>query len=301
MPKKISDIAIGKVPSFAERVSLYESKLQITRHAAGTITDYCHALYKAVAHVGRLPEEFTQTDFDGYLKSMLGREPQPAVSQFKHFIYGLKSYLNAMGYPELQGLAVPTIRREKRLPRILSVEKVCLLLHACGLYSKALLGIIYDGGMRSFEACNLRWVDIDFDRQQMLIRHGKGNKDRIVPVSTMMLKVLRVYRKHFPSRDFVFKRFGADAQINNTFIRSCLKEALFKCGLDTSLTIHSLRHSYATHLLEAGEDIQTVQQRLGHRSVQTTMAYLHVAKVKKHDCVQLVDYVFRKEAESAKA
>ena len=92
MPKKISDIALAKVPSFANRVSLFQSKLQITRHASGTIVDYSHALYKAVAYIGKLLEEFTQEDADGYLSYLLSRQPQPAVSQFKHFIYGLKSY-----------------------------------------------------------------------------------------------------------------------------------------------------------------------------------------------------------------
>ena len=124
MPKKISDIALAKVSSFANRVSLFQSELQITRHASGTIVDYSHALYKAVAHIGKLPEEFTQEDADGYLSYLLSRQPQPAVSQFKHFIYGLKSYLHAMGYPDLAGLALPRIRREKRLPRVLSVEQV---------------------------------------------------------------------------------------------------------------------------------------------------------------------------------
>ena len=100
MPKKISDIALAKVPSFANRVSLFQSKLQITRHASGTIADYCHALYKAVAFIGKIPEEFTQADADGYLSYLLSRKPLPAVSQFKHFIYGLKSYLHAMGYPQ---------------------------------------------------------------------------------------------------------------------------------------------------------------------------------------------------------
>lgn len=169
MPKKISDIAVGKVPSFADRVSLYKSKLQIARLAEGTITDYCHQLYKAVAHVGKLPEEFTQEDLDAYLKSMLDRKPLPAAAQFKHFVYGMKNYLHAMGYPELQGLAMPKIRREKRLPRILSVEKIRILLRSCDLYSKALLTTIYDCGLRSFEACNLHWNDIDFDRQTV---HG---------------------------------------------------------------------------------------------------------------------------------
>ena len=137
MPKRISDIALAKVPSFANRVSLFQSKLQITRHASGTIVDYSHALYKAVVYIGKLPEEFTQEDADGYLSYLLSRQPQPAVSQFKHFIYGLKSYLHAMGYPDLAGLALPRIRREKRLPRVLSVEQVQQLLRSCDLYTMA--------------------------------------------------------------------------------------------------------------------------------------------------------------------
>ena len=100
MSKKISDKAVAKVPPFADRVSLFTSKLQISRYAAGIITDYCHALSKAVFHVGKLPEEFTQADFDGYLQSMLARKPLPAEAQFKHFIYGLKCYLNSLGHKE---------------------------------------------------------------------------------------------------------------------------------------------------------------------------------------------------------
>ncbi|MCQ2443858.1 MAG: tyrosine-type recombinase/integrase, partial [Oscillospiraceae bacterium] len=80
---------------------------------------------------------------------------------------------------------------------------------------------------------------------------------------------------------------------NHAFIRKRLKEVLQKAGLNTSLTTHSLRHSYATHLLEAGEDIQTVQQRLGHKSVATTMIYLHIARVRKHQCVDLIDTIFK--------
>ncbi|MEG2514855.1 MAG: hypothetical protein RSA92_05915, partial [Bacteroidaceae bacterium] len=149
MPKTISDTAIGKVPSLANRISLFTSKLQISHYAAGSITDYCHALYKAVCYIGRLPEEFTQADVDGYLQSMLVRKPIPAEAQFKHFIYGLKCYLKAMGYPELAGLSLPKIRRDKKLPRILSVESVRVLLQSCELYSKSLFATIYDCGLRA--------------------------------------------------------------------------------------------------------------------------------------------------------
>ena len=292
MPKKISDIALAKVPAFANRVSLFQSKLQITRHASGTIVDYSHALYKAVAYIGKLPEDFTQEDADGYLSYLLSRQPQPAVSQFKHFIYGLKSYLRAMGCPDLAGLALPKIRREKRLPRVLSVEQVQRLLRSCDLYTKTLFSVIYDCGLRASEASRLEWGNIMFDRRQVFVRRGKGGKDRIVPVSPKTLQVLRVYWKSYGQAGLIFRKPELGTPIDNAYIRMCLKCQLQKAGLDTSLSTHTLRHSYATHLLEAGEDIQTVQRRLGHRSLLTTTVYLHVAKLERHQCVYLVDHIF---------
>ena len=292
MPKKISDAAIEKVPALSDRISLFQSKLRIMHYAPGSITDYCHALYKAVLHIGKLPEEFTQAEVEEYFHSMLSRTPLPAEAQFKHFIYGLKCYLNTMGYPELHGLSLPKIRREKKLPCILSVEEVRLLLRTCELYAKALFAVIYDCGLRASEACNLQWNDISFDRGQVHIKKGKGGKDRIVPISKMTLQVLKVYRKNYPSKNDVFKGFGSYDHINSAFIRMRLKEVLQKAGLNPKLTIHSLRHSYATHLLESGEDIQTVQQRLGHKSVSTTMIYLHLARVQKNQCVNLIDHIF---------
>ena len=290
MPKKISDVATEKVPAVSDRFSLFRSKLQIAHYAPGSITDYCHALYKAVVFIGKQPDDFTQKDVDHYLASMLSRKPMPAEAQFKHFVYGLRCYRRCMDCPELHGLALPKVRRERKLPRILSAKQIMHLFGVCDLYSKTLLAVIYDCGLRAFEACNLKWNDIYFDRCQVHIKKGKGGKDRIVPISASTLKVLRAYRAQYPSMTFVFKMFGKDAQITHSFIRFRLKEMLAKAGLDTSYTTHSLRHSYATHLLDAGEDIQTVQQRLGHKSVSTTMVYLHLAKVEKRQCICLIDH-----------
>ena len=290
MPKKISDMAIEKVPAISDRFSLFRSKLQIAHYAPGSITDYCHALYKAVAFIGKQPDDFTQEDVDHYLTSMLSRKPMPAEAQFKHFVYGLRCYRKSMDCSELRGLALPKVRRERKLPRILSAKQMMHLLGVCDLYSKTLLAVIYDCGLRAFEACNLKWNDIYFDRLQVHIKKGKGGKDRIVPISASTIKVLRVYRTQYPSMTYIFKMFGKDAQITHSFIRFRLKEMLAKAGLDTSYTTHSLRHSYATHLLDAGEDIQTVQQRLGHKSVSTTMVYLHLAKVEKRQCICLIDH-----------
>lgn len=289
MPKKISDMAIEKVPSISSRFSMFQSKLQIAHYAQGSITNYCHALYKAVVYLSKSPDDFSQADVDGYLQHLLSRKPMPAESQFKHFIYGLKCYRSTMGLSALEGLALPKIRRERKLPRIMSVREVMVMLRACDIYSKALFGVIYDCGLRSFEVCSLKWYDISFDRHQVHIKKGKGGKDRIVPISDSTLIVLRRYWESYQNMDYIFKCFDGKP-LKNSFIRKRLKEALAKSGLDTSLTIHSLRHSYATHLLDAGEDIQTVQQRLGHKSVSTTMVYLHLAKVEKNQCISLIDH-----------
>ena len=90
MPKKISDMAIEKAPTLPNRISVFQSKLAIAHYAQGSITDYCHALYKAVVHIGKLPDDFTQEDVDEYFQTMLSRKPVPAEAQFKHFTYGLK-------------------------------------------------------------------------------------------------------------------------------------------------------------------------------------------------------------------
>ncbi len=233
MPKKISDVAIEMVPSLRNRISSFQSKLAIAHYAHGTITDYCHALYKAVVYIGKLPDDFSQDDVDGYLQSMLSRKPMPAEAQFKHFVYGLKCYRQTMGCPELRGLSLPKIRREKKLPRILSFQQVMRLLGACSLYSKTLLSVIYDCGLRAFEACNLKWNDINFDRQQVHVKKGKGGKNRIVPVSPETLIVLKVYRKNYPSKNCIFKKFGKNVPITPDFIRARLKEGLAKAELDT--------------------------------------------------------------------
>ena len=126
----------------------------------------------------------------------------------------------------------------------------------------------------------------------MHIRRGKGGKDRIVPISPKTLQVLRVYWKSYGSAGTVFKMPDRETAINPAYIRKCLKQQLRKAGLDPTLTTHSLRHSYAIHLLEAGEDIQTVQRRMGHRSLQTTVIYLHVARLERRQCVYLIDHIF---------
>lgn len=210
-------------------------------------------------------------------------------------IFGLQAYYKVMGLKQPDGLVLPPVRKPKRLPRVLSQEQIARLLRNCSLYDKTLLAIIYDCALRVGEACRLRWDDICFDRKKLFVFQGKGRKDRYVPISDQMLVVLKAYRKKYPSDDYVFKSHGSKTEpqrITPGYVRIILKNALARVVLDHSITIHDLRHSAATHLLENGENIVHVQKRLGHARLTTTMVYLHVADIEPVRHVRLIDVLF---------
>lgn len=286
--------AIEAVPGYGDRIELFTKKLRLAQYADGTIYDYRLKISQAVLYLNKLPDHFTQEDIDRYLSMLLDRNKY-SMSYFKHTIFGLKEYYKVMGCKEPKGLVLPRVRKPKRLPRVLSQQQVALLLHRCDLYDKTLLATIYDCALRVSEACSLRWDDISFDRQQLFVYQGKGRKDRYVPISSQLLVLLRIYRKHYPNEDFVFKSHGRNVipqPIKPGYVRTVFKNALVKASLDHSITIHCLRHSCASHLLEMGENILYVQKRLGHVRLTTTMMYLHAAALEPKRHVRPIDVLF---------
>ena len=142
---------------------------------------------------------------------------------------------------------------------------------------------------------NDKWIDISFERQQVFVYQGKGKKDRVVPISEQQLKMLHCFKRRYPSDDFVFKSHGRGVTpqpIKPGYVRVIMKNALTKASLDHSITIHALRHSAASHLLENGESLLDVQKRLGHARLTTTMVYLHVADIEPMKHVRLIDTIF---------
>ena len=294
MPNNTLDRAIEAVPKFGDRISLFTKKLRLAQYADSSIYNYRLKIAQAVLYLKKLPDDFTQADVDDYLSMLLDRN-RYSISHFKHTVFGLKEYYKVMGLKEPKGLVLPKVRKAKRLPRVLSQEQVARLIHQCDLYDKALLSTIYDCALRVSEACSLKWDDISFERQQLFVYQGKGKKDRIVPISGQLLTLLRIFKKRFPSDDFVFKTHGkgvAPQPINYGYVRAIFKNALMKNCLDRSITIHSLRHSASSHLLENGESILEVQKRLGHVRLTTTMIYLHVADIEPQKHVRLIDTLF---------
>ncbi len=144
---------------------------------------------------------------------------------------------------------------------------------------RVMLSLIYSAGLRSQEVRNLKWPDIDYDRKMIHIRKTKYNKDRYVPLSNLMIKGLLKYREACSPKDYVFNGKAIGSKLSPRGVQWAMKEALKNSGIPKEVTVHSLRHSYATHLLEYGLDIDTVRKLLGHSHLTTTMIYLHVARL----------------------
>lgn len=169
-------------------------------------------------------------------------------------------------------------RPEHKLPNVLSKEeiKAILIAHA-NIKHKAMLSLIYSCGLRRSELLNLKLTDIDSKRNIVIIRQAKGKKERIVPLSAKILEMLRNYYQVYRPGTYLFEGQEPSTMYSEKSLQSVLKQALKKAGITKPVTLHWLRHSYATHLLESGTDLRYIQTLLGHNSSRTTEIYTHVS------------------------
>ena len=169
-------------------------------------------------------------------------------------------------------------RREHRLPNVLSKNEIKSIIQApVNLKHRVMLSLIYACGLRRSELLNLVPVDIDSKRGILHIRQSKGKKDRIVPISVKLIDILREYYISYKPERYLFEGQGKGMQYSASSLNKVLGEACLKSGIKKPVTLHWLRHSYATHLLESGTDLRYIQELLGHSSSKTTEIYTHVS------------------------
>ena len=175
---------------------------------------------------------------------------------------------------------IPRIKKAKKLPIVLSKAEIKLLFDATfNLKHKAILMTTYAAGLRVSEVSHLKVSDIDSHNMQILISSGKGNKDRYSLLSQSNLDVLRLYWKSYKPSLWLFPGLPSDKPISERSIQRIFQESKERAGIKDSASIHCLRHSFATHLLEAGTDLCHIQQLLGHSNIQTTSIYLHLRRM----------------------
>ena len=169
-------------------------------------------------------------------------------------------------------------RREKRLPNVLSKQEIKAIIEApTNLKHRAMLSLIYACGLRRSELLNLSLRDVHSDRNLLFIRQSKGKKDRVVPISNKIIEMLREYYKAYKPKTWLFEGQIPNTKYSEMSLAKVLKQALKKAGNQKPVSLHWLRHSYATHLLESGTDLRYIQELLGHASSRTTEIYTHVS------------------------
>jgi integrase/recombinase XerD len=170
-------------------------------------------------------------------------------------------------------------RREHKLPNVLSKQEVAVLLKALqNQKHRTMLSLIYACGLRRGELLNLKPENVDSKRHLLIIRNAKGKKERVLPISDKVINMLREYYKNYRPKKWLFEGQTAEEKYSEKSIQSVLKLALEKAKISKPVTLHWLRHSYATHLLESGTDLRYIQELLGHSSSKTTEIYTHVSE-----------------------
>jgi integrase/recombinase XerD len=187
-------------------------------------------------------------------------------------------YVKTLGRTFMTG-EIPYPKRPKRLPTVLSHEEITRLLNAArSLKHCALLMALYGAGLRVSEACRLTIDDIDSSRMVVHVRQAKGNKDRDVMLSPVLLATLRQYWKRSRPKRWLFPGYGPDKPMTTKSVFLMVRSTAARAKITKTVSPHTLRHSFATHLLESGTDLRTIQMLLGHADVSTTIIYLQVSQ-----------------------
>ena len=250
--------------------------LRLKNFSDGTIKVYVHAVEKFARFLGRSPDESTAEDVRAFLIHGLDRglSRSYCVIQRNALRHLYQDTLRRTD--ELDG--VPRPKRERRLPVVLSREEVQRLFAVVkNLKHKALLMTAYDAGLRLSEILNLRVEDIDSGRMVIRICQGKGKKDRYGRLSPCLLKLLREYWRAYRPETLLFPGACRQKRYDLATPGHILKKLCRKAGITKRVSMHTLRHSFATHLLEAGTNLRVIQQLLGHSNIQTTCVYTHIS------------------------
>jgi site-specific recombinase XerD len=254
----------------------YIEDLRLKNFSPGTIKVYVFAVAKFARHFGRSPETLSGEDVRAYILHLLDRGiSRSSCVVVRNALRHL--YTDTLGRPDcLQ--AVPRPKRERRLPVVLSRQEVQrLFATVTNLKQKALFMVAYDAGLRLSELRNLRIDDIDSQRMVIHIRQGKGKKDRYARLTPGLLKLLREYWLEYRPQSWLFPGASLDKRYDIATPGQLLKKVCRKAGISKRVSMHTLRHSFATHLLEGGTNLRVIQQMLGHEKIQTTCLYTHIS------------------------
>lgn len=260
-----------------QHLNQFSHYLKYRRYSPNTIKTYTDALGVFFHyHSYKVPEQLGIAEIIEFNTGYILRKHLSASYQ-NQVINAIKLFYRNRFNRNMDLNNIQRPRREQRLPNVLSKQEIKSILEApSNLKHRAMLSLIYACGLRRSELLNLSLSDVLSDRNVLFIRQSKGKKDRVIPISNNIIEMLRTYYKAYKPKVWLFEGQNAGERYSERSLQLVLKQALKKAGNSKPVSLHWLRHSYATHLLESGTDLRYIQELLGHNSSKTTEIYTHV-------------------------
>jgi integrase/recombinase XerD len=252
-----------------------KQQMLLKGYSERTMRNYIESIFLLSKYYNTSPDLLTIEQIRDYIQHCLV-ERKLSKSWLNQLISALKILFCEVLGREWNKLDIPRARRDKKLPVVFSRKEVERILNSPkNIKHRAFLMLTYSAGLRISEVCNIKVADIDSQRMLVRVVQAKGNKDRYSILSPIALIELRLYWKIYKPKNWLFEGYN-HSRIANSTAQAIFKKALSKSGVTKKVSIHTLRHSFATHLMEQGVSMPIVQQLLGHKSLKTTSIYLHV-------------------------
>jgi site-specific recombinase XerD len=265
------------------------AEMQIRNYSPRTISSYVSSLHRLSLFYNLSPDLLSLDQFKAYLSERI-QVDKISNSTINQAIGAWRILQCDILRREWKDFKVKRPRREKKIPQVLSPQQVLSLLSSISnVKHHALVSVAYATGMRRNEILALRPQDIDSARNMIIVNHGKGNKQRQIPINNSLIKILREYYKQYRPSKFLFEGYHIGLSYSATSFCRILQRACKKAKINKRVTPHTLRHSFATHMLERGLNLKQLQLILGHNAMKTTAIYLHLAdssSIKMPDLLQ---------------
>jgi len=253
-----------------------EMDMRLRRFSPKTIACYLACMKGVAKHFRKSPAELGDEEIRAYLYHLM-EERKVSQSVLVQTYSALKFFFEKTLQKQWNAFRIPRCKQRRKLPGVLSREEVESILSATkNLKHRAILMTIYSAGLRIGEATRLKVSDIDSGRMMIRVNEGKGLKDRYSLLGERNLEMLRRYWKTYRPLEWLFPGRNASGPVSTSAIQRVFKTSLEKAGIKKKASVHTLRHCFATHLLESGTDLYYIQRLLGHKSAGTTSVYLHI-------------------------
>ena len=242
----------------------------------------------------RDPSKFRYHEVVKYIGGLMERGLSATSGHL--FVNAINYYYRNVEHNSQFNLVLPRPKKESKLRVVFTMEECLIIFNTIeNQKHRLLLMLAYGAGLRVGEAVNLKWGDLLIAEHKIHVKEGKGKKDRILMLPYALIDLIKNYREEYPGNNYVFQGQFAGAPYSTRSAQEIMAKALVKSGLDKKGSVHNLRHSFATHLLETGTDIRIIQQLLGHKDIRTTMIYTHIARGAKDKVQSPLDRIMDKK------